>query len=112
MAISGGMYHVLPTGEFQPSSIALWDRHNDFDLWRNMVREYSEELLGEPECDGTRSQPIDYEQWSLFQRLKAARVDGSLTVFFLGLGLDALTLTSCILTVVVIDDEVFNEVFG
>ena len=112
VAISGGMYHVIPTGEFQPSSVALWDRHNDFDLWRNMVREYSEELLGEPEHDGTHSQPIGYEQWPLFQRLKTARVDGSLTVFFLGLGLDALTLTSCILTVVVIDDEVFNEVFG
>jgi transcriptional regulator with XRE-family HTH domain len=45
VAIAGGTYGVIPTGEFQPSSVALWDRHNDFDLWRNMVREYSEELL-------------------------------------------------------------------
>jgi len=112
VAISGGMYHVIPTGEFQPSSVALWDRHNDFDLWRNMVREYSEELLGEPEHDGTRTQPIGYEQWPLFQRLQAARADGLLAAFVLGLGLDALTLTACILTVVVIDDDVFNGVFG
>ncbi|MGQ0779072.1 MAG: hypothetical protein ACT4NY_32440 [Pseudonocardiales bacterium] len=35
-----------------------------------MVREYSEELLGEPEHGGTRSQAIDYEQWPLFQRLE------------------------------------------
>ncbi len=112
VAISGGTYGVIPTGEFQPSSAELWDRHNDFDLWRNMVREYSEELLGEPEHDGTRSQPIDYPQWQLFQWLQAARTDGSLRAFVLGVGVDALTLSTNVLTVVVIDDNVFTEVFG
>ncbi len=112
VATGGGSYGVIPTGEFQPSSAAPWDRQNDFDLWRNMVREYSEELLGEPEHDGTRSQPIDYERWPLFQRLQAARADGSLSTFVLGLGVDALTLSTNVLTVVVIDDDVFTEVFG
>jgi transcriptional regulator with XRE-family HTH domain len=112
VAIAGGTYGVIPTGEFQPSSVALWDRHNDFDLWRNMVREYSEELLGTPEHDGTRSQPIDYEQWPLFQQLQAARTAGSLNAFVLGLGMDALTLSTNVLTVVVIDDDVFTDVFG
>ena len=112
VATAGGTYGVIPTGEFQPSSVALWDRCNDFDLWRNMVREYSEELLGEPEHDGTRSQPIDYPQWALYQRLQAARADGSASAFFLGLGLNALTLAATILTVVVLDDDVFTEVFG
>jgi transcriptional regulator with XRE-family HTH domain len=112
VATSGGTYGVVPTGVFQPSSVALWDRCNDFDLWRNMVREYSEELLGEPEHDGTRIQPIDYEQWPLFQRLQDARSDGSLSAFFLGLGMNPLTLGATILTVVIIDDDVFTEVFG
>lgn len=112
VAIAGGTYGVIPTGEFQPSSVALWDRHNDFDLWRNMVREYSEELLGEPEHDGTRSQPIDYERWPLFQRLQAARIAGSLSAFVLGIGVDALTLSANVLTVVVIDDDVFTDVFS
>jgi len=112
VAISGGTYGVIPTGEFQPSSAAPWDRRNDFDLWRNMVREYSEELLGAPEHDGTRNQPIVYEQWPLFQRLQAARADGSLSAFVLGIGVDALTLSTNVLTVVVIDDDVFTEVFG
>ena len=112
VATAGGIYGVIPTGEFEPSSVGVWDRRNDFDLWRNMVREYSEELLGEPEHDGTRSQQIDYQRWPLFQRLQAARADGSMGVYFLGLALDALTLTSCVLTVVVIDDDVFTEVFG
>lgn len=112
VATAGGTYGVIPTGEFQPSSMALWDRHNDFDLWRNIVREYSEELLGEPEHDGTRSQPIDYERWPMYQRLQTARVDGSVRVFYLSLGLNVLTLAACILTVVVIDEDVFTEVFG
>lgn len=112
VATAGGTYGVIPTGEFQPSSMALWDRHNDFDIWRNIVREYSEELLGEPEHDGTRSQPIGYQQWPLFQRLQSARADGLVSVFCLGLGLNALTLAACVLTVVVIDDDVFTEVFG
>ncbi|MGH3913981.1 MAG: helix-turn-helix domain-containing protein, partial [Pseudonocardiaceae bacterium] len=112
VATAGGIYGVIPTGEFEPSSVGLWDRRNDFDLWRNIVREYSEELLGESEHDGTRSQSIDYEQWPLFQRLQAARAHGSVAVFLLGLGLDALTLTAGVLTVMVIDDDVFTELFG
>ncbi|MGH3889047.1 MAG: helix-turn-helix domain-containing protein [Pseudonocardiaceae bacterium] len=112
VATGGGIYGVIPTGEFQPSSAAPGDRQNDFDLWRNMVREYSEELLGEPEHDGTRSQQIDYARWPLFRRLRAARADGSLSAFVLGLGVDALTLSPNILTVVVIDDDVFTDVFG
>jgi len=45
----------------------LWISVNDLGLWRNIVREYSEELLGTPEHDGTRSQPIDYANWPLYQ---------------------------------------------
>jgi hypothetical protein len=63
VATAAGVYDVVPAGEFQPSSVALWDRRNDFDLWRNIVREYAEELLGEPEYDGTRSAPIAYDRW-------------------------------------------------
>jgi hypothetical protein len=106
------MYDVIPAGEFQPSSVALWDRKNDFDLWRNMVREYSEELLGTPEHDGTRTDPIDYESWPLYQDLERAHDDGTVASFVLGMGLDALTLAATILTVVVIEDDVFEAVFG
>jgi hypothetical protein len=92
--------------------VAPWDRHNDFDLWRNIVREYSEELLGTPEHDGTRSQPIDYDAWPLYRDLQQARHDGELAVFFLGMGACPLTLSTSILTVVVISDDVFTSLFG
>lgn len=112
VATAAGIYDVIPAGEFQPSSVALWDRSNDFSLWRNMVREYSEELLGAPEHDGTRTEPIDYANWDLFQELERARRAGTVTTAALGMGLDALTLAATILTVVVIDDDTFNGVFG
>ncbi|MDQ3989237.1 MAG: XRE family transcriptional regulator, partial [Actinomycetota bacterium] len=112
VATAGEIYDVVPAGEFQPSSVALWDRRNDFDLWRNIVREYSEELLGLPEHDGTRSQSIDYENWPLYQILEKGLRDGSVTAHLLGLGLDALTLAATILTVVVIDDNAFGRAFG
>ncbi|MER7450354.1 helix-turn-helix transcriptional regulator [Nocardia beijingensis] len=112
VATAAGMYDVIPAGEFQPSSVALWDRRNDFSLWRNMVREFAEELLGSPEYDGSRSAAIDYERWPLYQRLGAAQTEGKIRAHILGLGVDALTLAATILTVVVIDDDVFDDVFG
>jgi transcriptional regulator with XRE-family HTH domain len=112
VATAAGVYDVIPAGEFQPASVALWDRRNDFDLWRNIVREYSEELLGTPEHDGTRSKPIDYDAWPLYRELEDAQAAGALVPFVFGLGLDALTLAATILTVVVIDDDVFTRAFG
>jgi len=112
VAAAPGLYDVIPAGEFQPASVGLWDRRNDFDLWRNIVREYSEELLGTPEHDGTRSTPIDYDSWPLYRQLEDAQAAGTVVPFVLGLGVAALTLAATILTVVVIDDDVFNRAFG
>jgi hypothetical protein len=87
------------------------DQANDFDIWRNIVREFSEELLGTPEHDGSRSTPIDYDAWPFYRLLGQARTEGKLAAFCLGAGLDALTLAATILTAVVIDDDVFDEAF-
>jgi hypothetical protein len=112
VATAGGLYDVVPAGEFQPASISPHDSPNDFDLWRNIVREYSEELLGAPEHDGSRSRPIDYERWPFYRGLTRARTRGALRAFCFGVGLDALTLAATIPTVVIIDDNAFEELFG
>jgi hypothetical protein len=92
--------------------MAPYDQANDFDLWRNIVRELSEELLGTPEHDGSRSSPIDYDGWGLYRVLEAARQQGRLAVYCLGIALDALTLATTILTALIIDDDVFDDVLG
>ncbi|MGI9001557.1 MAG: helix-turn-helix domain-containing protein [Pseudonocardia sp.] len=111
VATAAGIYGLIPAGEFQSSSIASRDRENDFDLWRNIVREYSEEILGEPERDGSSGQPLDYDSWQLYRTLQQARDAGRVSAFCLGVGLDALTLTATILTVAVFDDDVFDDLF-
>jgi transcriptional regulator with XRE-family HTH domain len=112
VATAGGVYHVIPAGVFQPSGITPVHHRADFDLWRNIMRELSEELLGNTEHDGNSSTPIDYPGDEPFRSFDAARQDGRITVSCLGTGLDALTLFSEILTVVVIEAETFDSLFA
>lgn len=112
VATAGGQYDVIPAGEFQPSSVVPWAHSADLDLWRNIVREYSEELCGTTEHDGSHGTPVDYDQWPFYRAMSRARTTGRLHAYCLGVGLDALTLAATIPTVVVIDDDAFAEIFG
>jgi len=112
VASGGGLYQVAPVGVFQPSHDADWNEINDLDPWRSMVREYAEEFLGTAEDYGSDATAIDYERWPLYRLLAAARRDGRLRVFCVGLGVDALTLVTDLLTVAVFDAEVFDDVFA
>lgn len=108
---SGGQYCVVPAGEFQPASIAPTSIRADLDLWRNIVREYSEELLGQPEHDGSSGRPLDYECWPFYRAMQRARESGQVRAYALGVVLNALGLTPTITTAVVIDDVVFDDLF-
>jgi hypothetical protein len=109
---AGGLYQVVPVGVFQASGIAEWNTRNDFDLWHNMLREFDEELRGAPEDHGSEHAPIDYEGWPFAARMTAARETGELRAFCLGLGVDPLTFAADLLTAVVIDSELFDELFS
>ena len=108
---NGRHYSLLPAGEFQPASIAAESIATDLDMWRNMVREYSEEMLGRPEHDGSGGTPLDYEVWPFFRDMTQAREAGKLRAYALGVVLDALSLNAVIATAVVIDDDVFDSLF-
>ncbi|GGR85666.1 hypothetical protein Snoj_44070 [Streptomyces nojiriensis] len=112
VALAGGTYHVMPAGVFQPSSVMPWDQSNDFNLWRNVLREYAEEFLGDPEADGSSGEPIDYEATEPFRTLNQARREGKVRPYCFGIGLDPLTLAGEILSVVVIDADVYDSVFA
>jgi hypothetical protein len=100
---NGRHYSLLPAGEFQPaSSISA-----DLSLWRNLVREYSEEMLGHPEHDAS----LDYETWPFFNDMSSARDTGVLRAYALGVVLDPLSLNAVIATVVVINDDTFDSLF-
>ena len=107
---AGGLYQVMPVGVFQPAGASAAARRRDFDLWRCMAREFSEEFLGTPEHDG--AEPLDYARWPLFAKLDAAREAGQLAVWCLGLGTDPLTLATDILVAAVFRADVFDALFG
>jgi transcriptional regulator with XRE-family HTH domain len=111
VAIAGGMLSVFPTGVFQPASVVPAPNSPDFDLWRNVMREYSEEYLGNPEHDGDGA-PIDYANTEPFRSLDAARAAGQIRVYCLGVGIDALNYVGDVLTVAIFDADVFDDVFG
>ncbi|MGI8797836.1 MAG: helix-turn-helix domain-containing protein [Pseudonocardia sp.] len=99
---AGGLYQLVPVGVFQPADNFPKIERNDFSLWRLMLREFAEELLGVPELTGL----IDYERWPFAQRMAGA------SAYCLGLGVDPLTLATDLLTVVVIDGVLFDDVLG
>ncbi|WP_063060368.1 hypothetical protein [Nocardia sienata] len=109
---AGGMYQVVPVGIFQPSGYAEWNIGNDFSLWHNMVREYAEELGGADEDHGSEIAPIDYETWEFATRFDEARRDGSVAAYCLGLGVDPLSFATDLLTAVIIEAPVFDDLFG
>jgi hypothetical protein len=86
VATNGGVYGLVPTGEFQPSGE---DLPGDLDLRRLVAREYAEEVLGVPEL-------VDPPA-SFYRPFR------DVPLFFLGIGLDPLTLSASILTMAVVD---------
>jgi hypothetical protein len=112
VAHAGGLYQVIPVGVFQPSGYAPWNEERDFGLWRCMIREFSEELLGDDEDHGSEQAPIDYGSWPFARELTGARDAGRLRAYCLGLGTDPLTFATDLLTAVVIDAPVFDDLFG
>lgn len=110
VATSGDTFGVMPAGVFQPSTVRRSEHAQDFDLWRNIMREYSEEFLGSPEHEGDRP-PADYCQ-EPFTTLDEARRMGKVRVYCFGIGLGALDLWAGLETVAVIDADVYDEVFA
>ncbi|WP_165449388.1 helix-turn-helix domain-containing protein [Krasilnikovia cinnamomea] len=110
VAIAGGMLSVFPTGVFQPASVLPAPNSPDFDLWRNVMREYSEEFLGNPEHDGD-GPPVDYVNDEPFRSLDTARREGRIRVYCLGVGIDSLNYVGDVLTLAVFDSDVFDAIF-
>ncbi len=98
---AGGLYQVVPVGVFQSAGA------DDFDLWRFLLREYAEELLGAPEVEAP-----DYRAWPFAVAMTGALGSGGIRADVLGLGVDPLTFATDLLVRVEIDAPVFDELFG
>ena len=74
----------MPAGDFQPASISPQSIEAHLDIWRNMVREYPEEMLGQPEHDGSSGAPVDYAVWPFYRDMTVAREAGTVRLYALG----------------------------
>jgi hypothetical protein len=109
---AAGLYQVIPVGVFQPSGEAPWNEANDFSLWRGLLREYAEELLGADEDHGSELAPIDYGSWPLAKAMTDGLADGRVRAWCLGLGADPLTFAIDLLAVVTVDAALYDDLFG
>lgn len=109
---AGGMIQVIPVGVFQPLGPEPWNLTNDLSLWRGMLREYAEELLGAAEDYNTTEAPFDYDAWPFGVQMNAAVEAGRVRPYVLGLGVDPLTFAVDLLTAVVIDASTYDDLFA
>ena len=109
-AYAMGTFHVIPAGEFQPSCLAAVSVDEDFDLWKNIMREYAEELLLMDEYDGNSTVPFNYHT-EPFISMENERAKKNIRSFYLGTGLDPITFQGEILTAVVFKEGTFNNIF-
>jgi hypothetical protein len=109
---AGGLYMVVPVGIFQASDDHTESERNDFSLWHCLVREYAEELLGESEDHSGGEVPIDYDDWPFAAHMTAALKSGRIRAHILGMGIDPLTFAADLLTVIVFDAPLFDELFS
>lgn len=103
--------HVVPAGEFAPADLSLDARERDFDIWHTIMREFAEEFLGVEEAKGQGGQWLDYDGTFPYKQLNEAREAELISVHALGIALDPLTWKPELLTVCIIEAQVFDSIF-
>jgi hypothetical protein len=109
-ATSMNTMHVIPAGEFQPSCRATVSWSEDFDLWKNILRESAEELLLLEEYPHINKDPFNYKA-EPYLTIENERAHGNIKAYYLGIGLDPNTLQGEVLTCVVYKEEAFLKIF-
>ncbi len=103
--------HVIPAGEYQP--LSKGDNFSkDLPLWNNTMREYAEELGNLEEFKGEEGKIFDYSKTSPFSDYLREVEQGNIKNFFLGFGLDPLSLQAEVVSVSIFKEDTFNELFG
>lgn len=111
VATGGGTYHVTPAGEFEPTNLSPNPEIAGFNLWSNVMREYAEEFLGLEEYKGGKGFITNYRLESPFRELNEAVMAGKVAPWCLGLALNPLSWKPELLTVVVFENDIFQELF-
>jgi hypothetical protein len=109
VASAGGFKHFIG-GQFQPSSRHAIEFAEEADLWLSVTREIAEELLGADDASGHSGGRISSMD-SPYREMQELRSSGLLTLWVLGMGVDALSLWPDLLTVAVAEKSSFESAF-
>lgn len=103
MAEGMGTEHVIPAGTFQPRRLMPPQNDPDFSIYRNILRELGEELLGRAEMQHVKQELDDVTQQPRVELYHELFLEGKAKLFFLGWGLDPLTTKAEFLTAMVVN---------
>ena len=104
--------HVVPAGTFQPRREMPPVPDPDFNIYKTILRELGEELLGRKEMEEVGSSTEDITRERHTKKFHQLFADGYAKAFFLGWGLDPLTTKAEFLTAIVLDIHEFRRRFG
>ena len=111
VATMPGLAGLVPAGEFQPTSAAYAALRSDADVWRCVMREFAEEILGRPDLNEQRGALVDYERESPFRELGLARRAGRVRPYILDIGFDPVSWKAGIRLVCVFEEDAYQEIF-
>lgn len=101
---------VVPAGTFQPAHKHDANHSKDFSLYNNLMREFAEELLGAKEFTDLSSRLTEITKVEdILGKINLLVRKGLIKVYFLGIGLDCLTLKPEMFTALVLEREVVDE---
>ena len=104
--------HVVPAGTFQPRTGIPATQDIDFDIYKNILRELGEELLGKKDMEEIKTSTEDITKDRKIKEFHNLVLEGYAKAFFLGWGMDPLTTKAEFLTAFVVNIQEFKKRFG
>lgn len=107
-----GALHVIPAGEFQPTTEGAPAFKAHCTLWQTILREFAEEILLDAEAKSHGLDMLQLADRPTIRPMLELIRGGHWKAHFLGLALDPLTLKPEIMIVSCIDKAHFHNAFG
>lgn len=104
-----GTQHVIPAGEFQPTTDSPVAWRNHCTLWQTILREFAEEVLLDAEAKSNQVDMLELANRETIKPLLKLIRDGHWKSYYLGVAIDPLTLKPEILVVNIIERVPFFE---
>lgn len=104
--------HVVPAGTFQPIHTAIDQHMRDFSFYKNIMREFGEEMIGDEELEHPEGVVEEVLERKSIEGIDYFVRENVGKVFYGGVTYDCLTLKPEILTIFVLPKNAFQKALG